>query len=437
MNVFISRGQLAACLAIKLSLLGACSDDADKESDPSNAVAQPDGGGEPSLVAQDGRPHVTIDDGELAGVIEGGTNKFLGIPFAKPPVAALRFKRPQRNEKWSGVRDASTFGKRCAQVASATLQNAGSEDEDCLYLNVWTPDLKPAAPLPVMFWIHGGGNVNGSASEPVPFANTGVFYSGQSLAQKGVVVVSINYRLGVFGFLAHSDLAKEGEAGNQGLYDQVAALEWVKRNIAKFGGDASKVTIFGESAGSLDVCVHMVSPKSRGLFVAAISQSGGCTTRNATLSEGQANASQLATQLSCSSDALTCLRDKPVADLLRPVMSAAGAPLSFGPVVDADLLPDQARTLFDTGNVAKVPYMLGSNTDEGTLFVPPTTKLDSQEELIALVTTTFPGADVQAILAAYPIASFMEPPNRIALPMHASWATRVWSAARSIRRYVR
>src|SRR5262249_41263403 len=151
--------------------------------------------------------------------------------------------------------EATVFGKRCAQLANATLQNAVSYDEDCLYLNVWAPSPQPKGALPVMVWIHGGGHVNGSTSEPVPFANTGVFYSGEFLAENhGVVMVSMNYRLGLFGFFAHPQLAAEGSSGNQGLLDQHMAFQWVHDNIARFGGDPNNVTIFGESAGSFDTC---------------------------------------------------------------------------------------------------------------------------------------------------------------------------------------
>ncbi|HSS01863.1 MAG TPA: carboxylesterase family protein, partial [Kofleriaceae bacterium] len=193
---------------------------------------------------------VKLDKGSLQGTLVGDSRQFLGIPYAKPPVGPLRWKAPEPADAWTDTFAAITFGKRCAQVANATLQNAASADEDCLYLNVWTPFPAPDRAVPVMLWIHGGGNVNGSASEPVPFINSGVFYSGQFLAeQHGVVVVSINYRLGVFGFFAHPSLVAEGASGNQGLLDQRLAMQWVRDNIGRFGGDPSNVTIFGESAG--------------------------------------------------------------------------------------------------------------------------------------------------------------------------------------------
>jgi para-nitrobenzyl esterase len=352
--------------------------------------------------------HVTIGDGQLEGKVDGAAHAFLGIPYAKPPVRDLRWKPPQAVDKWSGVRKATQFGKRCAQLASATLQNAASQDEDCLYLNVWTPDVG-AQKLPVMVWIHGGGNVNGSASEPVPFVNTGFFYSGSFLSgNHGVVVVSFNYRLGIFGFLAHPGLSAEGsKPGNQGLWDQRFALEWVKANIDKFGGDPGNVTIFGESAGSLDVCLHVASPQTQGLFHKAISESGGCTTRQAARADAETTAASIATQLGCSGDgALGCLRTKQVPDLLNatPAMnSLAGAGL--GPIVDGDFFPDQPRTLYDSGNISKVPFILGSNTDEGTLFAAGGQAITTQDQLTAALSMTFTSGAAQ-IAQEYPVTKF-------------------------------
>lgn len=331
---------------------------------------------------------VQTADGKVQGNIVGDTRTYLGIPYAKPPVGELRWKAPQKPDAWPDLRAATAFGKRCAQLKNESLQNADSVDEDCLYLNVWTPLAPPPALLPVMVWIHGGGHVNGSASEPVPFVGSGLFYSGQLLTENtGVVVVTLNYRLGVLGFLSHPALTAEGTPGNQGLLDQQLALQWVHDNIAKFGGDPNNVTIFGESAGSFDVCMHVASPGSRGLFHRAISESGGCTTRQRTRAEAEAAATAMATRLGCGGgDALTCLRAKPVADLLiAPSDPALGA--GFGPDVDGDFMPDQPRTLYNAGEIAKVPYLLGSNTDEGTLFL--TARPKNSDEYIAQLNLMF------------------------------------------------
>jgi para-nitrobenzyl esterase len=295
---------------------------------------------------------------------------------------------------------------------------------------VWTR-AKASDKLPVMFWIHGGGNVNGSASEPVPFANSGVFYSGKSFAENhGVVVVTFNYRLGVFGFFPHPALVAENASGagtevgsgNQGLLDQVAALQWVKKNIDKFGGDPDNVTIFGESAGSLDTCFHVASPKSRGLFHKAISESGGCTTRVTPRADGETNAVAYAKNVGCEGDgALACLRGKSVSDLLNVAPSDPMAASGFGPDVDGNFMPDQPRALFDSGNIAKVPYMLGSNSDEGTLFLSGMTAIASQDELTAALKTRF--ADSADLIAQqYPVSKYQDAmPN----PYQAAFARAV------------
>jgi para-nitrobenzyl esterase len=382
--------------------IAACHDSdkhsAGKNADAGGSDADSDGGEE------SGPTTITIPDGTLAGVVQGGARAFLGIPYAKPPVAELRWQPPQPVDSWTGTRDASQFGKRCAQRESTTLHNAASNDEDCLYLNVWT-----AAPagkkLPVMIWIHGGGNVNGSASEPLPLAGTGVFYSGQSLAENhGVVVVTFNYRLGVFGFFAHPGLTAEGsKSGNQGLWDQRAVFEWVQKNIAQFGGDPKNVTIFGESAGSLDVCLHVAASNTTGLFQRAISESGGCTTLQTTQASAESMGSGLASGLGCSgADAVTCARTKSTADLLNfPQLPGQ----SYGPVVDGDLLLDQPRTLYDSGKIAKVPYLLGSNTDEGTLFV--TSTVSTQEQLTAALSSSF-SDQANLVAATYPVSDFQD-----------------------------
>lgn len=213
---------------------------------------------------------VEVDSGLISGQSGDGYYYYLGIPFAAPPVGELRWKPPQPVEPWSGVRECTEFGPACPQPL---LPFAGFEfdtmDEDCLYLNVWTPAKSPNDCLPVMVLIHGGGFFSGSASQP--------FFDGAPLAKKGVVFVGINYRLGPLGFLAHPELAEEspeGLTGNYGLLDQIAALKWVQRNIAAFGGDPSRVTIFGESAGGMSVSALLLSPMAEGLFHRAIAQSG-------------------------------------------------------------------------------------------------------------------------------------------------------------------
>src|SRR4051812_25870565 len=212
-----------------------------------------------------------VAGGKIAGVTANGIVSFKGIPFAAPPVGPLRWKAPQPPKSWSGVMQAAKYGAACMQDAMfPQLFGAPPElSEDCLYLNVWTPAKTAVDMLPVMVWIYGGGFVGGQTSVPI--------YDGTKLAEKGVVLVSVAYRLGVFGFLAHAELTRESGkgSGNYGLQDQIAGLAWVKQNIGKFGGDPGRVTIFGESAGGIAVSMLAASPAAKGLFQGAISESGG------------------------------------------------------------------------------------------------------------------------------------------------------------------
>ena len=213
-------------------------------------------------------PVVTVTGGEVQGsILDNGGAVFKGIPYAKPPVGDLRWREPMPVEQWAGVRDATQFGATCMQGEGPISYDVKSED--CLFLNVWTPEWPAKSRLPVMVWIHGGGNFAGSSGEG--------WTDGESLTRHGVVLVSFNYRLGPFGFFAHPALTRESPnnaSGNQGILDQIAALKWVHDNITKFGGDSENVTIFGESAGSLDISVLMTTPLSKGLFHHGIGQSG-------------------------------------------------------------------------------------------------------------------------------------------------------------------
>jgi para-nitrobenzyl esterase len=384
-------------------------------------------------------PVVTIADGPLRGHEEGSVYAFLGIPYAAPPVGPLRWKEPQAPATWTTVRDASQFGGRCAQNASSTNMTPGSTSEDCLYLNVWTPD-PGASKLPVMVWIHGGGNFGGSASDPLPAvvggpnaADGGPFYDGSSLSAHGVVVVSMNYRLGVFGFFPHPGLVAEGsKAANQALWDQRFALEWVRSNIAKFGGDPTNVTIFGESAGAYDVCLHVASAPLPALFERAVSESGGCTTRQPTLAEAQPLAIALAEEVGCGGAAdggaadggaaeggagegadasaagsLACLRGLDTATLLgtHEEDTSSGLAQIFTAVVDGDFLTDQPRALFQAGKAAAVPYLLGSNNDEAMLFEFGMTPVADPAGLAAAVEQNYGDAG-EALSALYPLSEF-------------------------------
>jgi para-nitrobenzyl esterase len=417
----------APALALVLAVgLAACGD---------NLAAPPEGSDAPDAGPSEDDPPsstlVTIADGQLQGEIDGESRRFLGIPFATPPVGALRWKAPVPSPPWEGVRDATAFGPGCAQPSS--LQSSASEVEDCLYLNVWTPEPPPESPLPVMVWFHGGGNTTGSTADQVPLGVGGLFYDGRALAERyGVVVVSTNYRLGALGFFHHPGLAAEGSPqGNQGILDQRRALEWVRDNIDAFGGDPDSVTIFGESAGAFDVCFHVASPGSAGLFHRAISQSGGCTTRMDAPADLVAGVSAFVEAMGCTGarDPLACLREQPVSALLTepPVDGAPAEPLpggdgyqggtplwDFSPIVDGTVIPDQPRALFDAGEVAQVPWILGSNTDEGTLFHIGGIPVDTEEEYLDALGRRFGETLADEIAGFYPVADFESPEAALA-----------------------
>lgn len=304
---------------------------------------------------------VKTDTGPVTGVSENGVESFKGIPFAAPPVGTLRWRAPQPAAAWSGVRAADKFGPACFQQErpGGTVRRADMS-EDCLSINIWRP-AGATKPLPVMVWIYGGGLTSGWSGGPV--------YDGTQFAKGGVVLVSMNYRIGRLGFFAHPALTKEnadgGRLGNYGLMDQIAALEWVKRNIAAFGGDANNVTIFGESAGGLSVDGLMISPPARGLFHKAISQSGYGRGHFVRISEptpsGKPSAETegvaFAKQLGLENADLAALRALP-ADKITDSFNPGGA-ISF--YLDGKTIADDMWAVFRAGKEAPVPFMLGSN----------------------------------------------------------------------------
>ena len=307
-------------------------------------------------------PVVTAPAGAVRGVSQGEVSSFKGIPYAAPPVGQMRWRPPAPAPRWDGVRDATDFGPACIQptpgAPSIYSADLGRTSEDCLTLNVWTPSTTGKAP--VMVWIHGGALVSGSSKEPL--------YDGARLAREGVVVVSINYRLGVLGWLSHPDLSAEspaGISGNYGLMDQVGALEWVKRNIASFGGDPDNVAIAGESAGGLSVLYLMSSPLAQGLFDRAIAQSAYMisTPELKTARHGapaaEAAGSALARALQAPS--LRALRGMNAQNLTD--QAAASGFATFG-VIDGVVLPRQIVDVFDRGEQAKVPVLAGFNSGE-------------------------------------------------------------------------
>jgi len=306
----------------------------------------------PAVYAQTpAAPMVSISSGQLRGSsAEGNVAVFKNIPFAQPPVGNLRWREPLPAKDWKGVRDASAFGPMCNQNDNKQLPHS----EDCLQLNVWTPKLPPGSSLPVMVWVHGGGNTAGSGVEAL--------FNGEVLARHGVVVVNINYRLGVLGFFAHPDLTKESPhhaAGNYGLADQILALRWVKENISKFGGNPANVTLFGESAGAGDVNALIASPLTKGLFARVIAQSGPIGTQPS-LAESEKRGVDLAIKLGFTGpDALAKLRGLSDTELMEK-----GAQGALGINVDGWVLPEQASKIYAEGRQQKVALLIGNNSQE-------------------------------------------------------------------------
>ena len=335
-------------------------------------------------------PVVSIRTGQLRGsVTPGGVAVFKNIPFAQPPVGELRWREPLPPKSWSGVRDATAFGPMCNQNDNHQLPHS----EDCLQLNVWTPAWPVKSSYPVMVWVHGGGNTAGSGIEAL--------FNGEVLARHGVVVVNVNYRLGVFGFFAHSALTKESPhraSGNYGLADQIMALHWVRDNISKFGGNPANVTIFGESAGASDVNALIASPLSKGLFVRVMAQSGPVGAQPS-LAESEKRGADLAAKLGFTGDdALAKLRA--ISDTELMAKAAQGGP-GLGINVDGWVLPEPAAKVYSEGREQKVALLIGNNSQE---MQPRGAARDIRE----LISERY-GPLAERALAAYGINGTKEP----------------------------
>jgi para-nitrobenzyl esterase len=309
-------------------------------------------------------------EGHVRGIFHEGTKVYIykGIPFAAPPVGSLRWKAPQAASSWQGIRNCDAFGASAPQGKPVPFAMYTAEflippepiNEDCLYLNVWTNSLAKNAKKPVIVWIHGGAFISGSGSCPI--------YDGENMAKQGVVFVTINYRLGAFGFLAHPDLTKESPqhaSGNYAFLDQLAALQWVQRNIANFGGDPGRVTIAGQSAGSFSVNALAASPLSKGLFHRVIAESGGMFNSDGrifTLQAAENNGIKVMETVKASS--IEEMRKMPADELMK----AAGYGV-VGPVIDGYVLPESVYAIYDRSKQNDVPVLTGWNRDEG--FAPP------------------------------------------------------------------
>jgi para-nitrobenzyl esterase len=352
---------------------------------------------------------ITIASGPIKGIVSEtpGACVWKGIPYAAPPVGELRWRPPGPAPTWTEPRLMDRFGAKCVQLGLIDTNATGKPDgaEDCLYLNIWAP--AKSGKFPVMVWIHGGGLMSGSAD--------GLLYQGDRLAAgQDVVVVSINYRLGVFGFLAHEAFQQEDpdrSVGNYGMMDQITTLRWVHNNIARFGGDPGNVTIFGESAGGWSVCNLIACPAARGLFHAAIQESGGCN-RTLTLASGLQYGTELAAALGCPGpDAAACLRAKPVAAIMRVApWNVAGEGMPFKPHEDGVILKKMPIDSIREGDYAHVPFLAGSNHDEykALALLDPELPQLTAAQYEARVRKEM-GAWADRFLAAYPASAFPTP----------------------------
>ena len=391
-----------------------------------------------------------------SGSIEGTTEEdyptvavYRGIPYAKPPLEELRWAPPQPVEPWEGVQPATDFSSECMQTAveeGLYTTAPASTSEDCLYLNVWTDTQATEDDRPVMVWIHGGAFILGSGSTPG--------YNGADLASKGAVVVTINYRLGVFGFFGHPALTAESEhgvSGNQGIYDQIAALQWVQDNIASFGGDPNNVTIFGESAGSISVCYLVATPLAKGLFQKAIGQSGGCFAEHRALDtdieeitpvaapdaptvigSGYEISAEIASALGIpgnDQESLAELRDLNALTLLETLREAEMNIYWRSIFVDGYMFPDQMRTLVESGQGSNVDVIVGSTRDEGTALFPFTQDVDIETWRAKLVENV--GEEVAAkFIAAYEddaAVSTQRTDQEIMSDQLFAWEMRTWA----------
>jgi para-nitrobenzyl esterase len=368
----------------------------------------------------EGAPVVATHDGAVQGVAGPGSDAFLGLPYAAPPIGNLRWRPPAPPKRWHGVRDSTQFAPSCPQPSiqqNNTEVPFGTQSEDCLYLNVYTPALPsrdrrsgPEHGRPVLVWIHGGGLTE----------DAGRNYDPTKLAADGVVAVTINYRLGALGFLAHPALASRpgGPSGNYGLMDQQAALRWVKHNIRSFGGDPNNVTIAGESAGGLSVLAHLVSTGSRGLFQRAIIESGSFALNQQPLATAEAAGEAFAAQAGCPDQTAQCLRNLPVTSLVNPNF------VEIPGVVDGKVLSEPIGAALAAGRFAHVPILNGTNHDEERLFVSLGLTVSRGTDVLIpgdrMVTPASYRSDIASVLgvpagraaaiaAEYPLAAYPSP----------------------------
>jgi para-nitrobenzyl esterase len=377
---------------------------------------------------------VKVAEGQLQGVAVNGVSSFKGIPFASPPVGDLRWKAPEPAKAWTGIRKADAYASGCMQDASMVqmVGSSASVSEDCLYLNVWTAAKNPAEKLPVMVWIHGGAFVGGMTGTPM--------FDGTKFAQKGVVLVSIAYRLGVFGFMAHPELSRESGKGSgaYGIQDMIAGLRWVKNNIAQFGGDPSCVTIFGESAGGIAVGMLSAAPPAKGLFQRAISESGGSFAPPRIAEAAGQNVPSLKLAESSGESFLKKLgasdikaaRALPAAQILKAAGGAMGGGSSFWPVADGYTIPGDPWELYEKGLFNDTPILVGTNSNEGGLFSRgPVTAAAFEKQIRSGY-----GEKADVLLSAYPHSTDAEASRASADVFREfafAWPTWAWARMQS------
>jgi para-nitrobenzyl esterase len=364
---------------------------------------------------------------EGAGRQSSGVRAFKGVPFAEAPTGDLRWKEPQAVKAWKGVREALKFGPRCMQAPIFGDMNFRSErmSEDCLYLNVWTPANSGRERLPVLVYFYGGGFVAGDGSEPR--------YDGAEMAAKGIVTVTVNYRLGVFGFMAHPELTKESPhhaSGNYALLDQAAALRWVRRNIAAFGGDPQRVTIAGESAGSVSVSAQMASPLSRNLIAGAIGESGSiiATLGAVPLSQAEAAGTKFASELGATS--LAALRALGTQQVFDAATRGGFASIGRFPItVDGYFFPEDPSAVFAAGRQAHVPLLVGWNSEEMTWLALLQGKEPTRENYYGAVRALY-GANAEEVLKLYAASTrdeVIEAATDLASDRFIAYSTWKWS----------
>ena len=368
-------------------------------------------------------PPVKVDGGVVQGAVEGDLAVYKGVPFAAPPVGDLRWKAPQPVTAWTGTRQADKYGPACVQSMGAPPP--GGVSEDCLYLNVWTPATSSTDRLPVLVWIYGGGFNGGATSYPV--------HDGARLAKRGVVLVSLAYRVGVLGFFSHPELSAESPShtsGNYGLLDMIAGLQWISRNIAAFGGDPRRVTIFGESAGGIAVSMLCASPLAKGLFHGAISQSGGSfgpTNKNPQPGENMrvladAEASGVEFSKVAGAASIKELRALPPDKLLEARRGQRGM---AWPIVDGYVIPGDQYKLYEAGRFNDTPILVGYNSDEGLSF----TRVKTAAEYAAGVRERY-GPFADRLLAAYPADGDTVTKTARDLARDSAFGWHTWSWAR-------